>query len=233
MENAGSTKADAAQFEMWMRAPRSLPSHVPPRALLDDFSAYFQLGLTHILDVQGYDHILFVVALVAAYTLRDARRLLWLVTAFTLGHSVTLALATLGLVTVDGGLVELLIPLTIVATALYTIWQERQPAGRYEAESKRSAYARYGLAAGFGLIHGLGFSSFLRAALGGEESLAVPLLGFNAGLEVGQIVILLGILIVGLCAVKLAGLTELAWTLVLSGVALGGALTLVVDALMR
>ncbi len=198
---------------------------------MDDFSAFLQLGLSHILDVQGYDHILFIVALVAAYTLSDARRLLWLVTAFTLGHSVTLALATLGLVTVDGHLVEVLIPLTIVATALYTIWQERQPSGPYEAESKRSAYARYGLAAVFGLIHGLGFSSFLRAALGGEESLIVPLLAFNVGLELGQIVILLGILIVGLAAIKLAGVTARAWTLVLSGAALGGALTLVVDAL--
>lgn len=203
----------------------------PPRALLDDFSAYLELGLTHILDVQGYDHILFIVALVAAYTLSDARRLLWLVTAFTVGHSITLALATLGLVTVDSRLVEVLIPLTIVATALFTIWQERQPAGPYEAESKRSAYMRYVLAAGFGLIHGLGFSSFLRAALGGEESLVVPLLGFNVGLELGQIVILLGILLVGLAVTKLAGLTDRAWTLVLSGVALGGALTLVVDAL--
>ncbi len=198
---------------------------------MDDFSAYLQLGLTHILDVQGYDHILFIVALVAAYTLRDARRLFWLLTAFTLGHSVTLALATLGLVTVDGELVELLIPLTIGATALYTIWQERQPSGPYEAESKRSAYARYGLAAGFGLIHGLGFSTFLRAALGGEESLGVPLLAFNVGLELGQIAILLGILAAGLTATRLAGLTDRAWMLVLSGVALGGALTLVVDAL--
>ncbi len=182
------------------------------------FSVYLQLGLEHILDLAGYDHILFVVALAASYTLAEWRHLLVLVTAFTLGHSLTLALATLDMVRVNSDLVEMLIPLTILATALLnigeTLWDRRL---RQEgAESQRGWRAKYLLAAGFGLIHGLGFSNFLRAVLGGEESILAPLFAFNIGLELGQIVILAVVLLLAEVTTRATALTRSAWGLMVS-----------------
>jgi len=164
-------------------------------------SVYLQLGARHIADLQGYDHILFVAALVAAWPAKQWRRLLLLVTAFTLGHSVTLALATLQLVAVNSAWVEFLIPVTIAITALGAIRQVRSDAGT-ETEASQAFVWRYAGAAAFGLIHGLGFSTFLRAALGQEESIFLPLLAFNVGLELGQLLIVgvvlgLGMLVTG------------------------------------
>ncbi len=197
------------------------------------FSVYFQLGLEHILDLAGYDHILFVVALAAMYGLKEWRQLLILVTAFTLGHSLTLALATLRLVSVNSDLVEFLIPLTILTTALYNIGEgvlparlgnQSEPACPERAEPDpahpfhhRTWRVKYLLAAFFGLIHGLGFSNFLRAVLGGEESLFVPLLSFNVGLEIGQIVILGSVIVIGSLITRLSPLTSRTWGLFVSG----------------
>lgn len=179
------------------------------------FSVYLQLGLEHILDLKGYDHILFVIALTTVYGLRQWRHLLILVTAFTIGHSITLALATLRLVEINSDLVEFLIPVTILITALINIgerfWDTRIPEG--DVESRRSWQAKYILALLFGLIHGLGFSNFLRAVLGGEQSLFLPLFSFNVGLEIGQLVILLGTLLTGTAAVLLTGISPRNWGL--------------------
>jgi len=177
------------------------------------FSVYLQLGLEHILDLKGYDHILFVIALTTVYGFRQWRHLLILVTAFTIGHSITLALATLRLVEINSDLVEFLIPVTILITALINIgerlWDTRIPEG--DVESQRSWQAKYVLALLFGLIHGLGFSNFLRAVLGGEQSLFLPLFSFNVGLEIGQLVILLGTLLTGTAAVLLTGISPRNW----------------------
>ena len=156
--------------------------------MTSEFLVYLRLGFEHISDLKGYDHILFIVALCAVYHFKAWKRLLWLVTAFTVGHSVTLALATLRLVTIDATLVEVLIPVTILLTSLLDV------AAPAEVQQDRAARYKYGLALGFGLIHGLGFSNFLRAVLGGEESIALPLFAFNVGLELGQIVIVFVVL---------------------------------------
>ncbi len=195
---------------------------------LSEFLTYFQLGIGHIADLRGYDHILFIVALTAGYAPRDWRRLLWLVTAFTIGHSITLALATLGIVRVHAPTIELLIPITIVVTAGYSIaarWQAGRATG---SGSSRSAAAGataperqtllYVLAGCFGLIHGLGFSNFLRAILGGEESIIVPLFSFNVGLEFGQMAIVACVLLAGALACEGAGLTRRRWATALSAV---------------
>jgi hypothetical protein len=178
-----------------------------------EIATYLRLGLHHIADLRGYDHILFVAALTVAYRPAEWRRLLWLVTAFTLGHSVTLALATLDLVRVKSSLVEAGIALTIVISSLMAIALAlRAP----EAPAAQGQRLRYGLAAGFGLIHGLGFSSFLRSLLGGEESILVPLFSFNVGLEIGQLIIVSAVLVLGLAAERL-GLARRAWVLLISG----------------
>jgi len=179
------------------------------------FAVYLELGFNHIADLAGYDHILFVVALAAGYDLRHWRHLLVLVTAFTVGHSITLALATLRVVPVPTAWVEFLIPVTIVATAAYTLWETRH----HDPDAARERHARevkYAMALFFGLIHGMGFSTFLRALLGAEESIAWPLFAFNVGLEVGQVAILLCVLLAGAAVTALAPVRPVAWTRLLS-----------------
>lgn len=175
---------------------------------------YLRLGLHHIADLRGYDHILFITALTLAYRPADWRRLLWLVTAFTLGHSVTLALATLDVVRVPAALVETGIALTIVVSALLALvlaWRQRE--GEIEGQG-----LRYGMAATFGLIHGLGFSAFLRSLLGGEESILLPLLSFNLGLEVGQLLIVVLVLLLGATVERFGRIPRRGWVMALSGV---------------
>lgn len=180
------------------------------------FAVYLQLGFDHIADLRGYDHILFVVALSAGYGLAHWRRLLVLVTAFTVGHSLTLALATLRLVSVSSAWVEFLIPLTIVATGVFTIVETASTPRRLH-HPERAQRVKYGMALFFGLIHGLGFSTFLRAMLGEEESIALPLFSFNVGLEIGQIVILTAALAVSAAVARWTPLRARRWAMVLSG----------------
>ena len=151
---------------------------------MGDFALYFGLGKDHILDyVNGYDHILFVVALSAIYLLRDWKRILILVTAFTIGHSITLALATLQIISVKTQLVEFLIPLTIFVTAFSNLFRKE------ENISAKGIQTNYFFALFFGLIHGMGFSNYLRAILGKSQNIASPLLAFNLGLEFGQVIV--------------------------------------------
>lgn len=195
--------------------------------MISTFTVYLRLGFEHLLDLRGYDHILFLAVLCAAYTLARWRELLVLVTAFTIGHSVSLAVATLRLVRVDTGLVEFLIPVTIVATAVTNLVGLRR---EDPAEHRVAARPlRYALALVFGVVHGLGFSNFLRLALGEERSLFVPLLSFNIGLELAQIVVAVGVLAVGMVAVRLLSLPQRVWTLLLSALAGGMAAVMAVQ----
>lgn len=195
--------------------------------MISTFTVYLRLGFEHLLDLRGYDHILFLAVLCAAYTLARWRELLVLVTAFTIGHSVSLAVATLRLVRVDTGLVEFLIPVTIVATALTNLAGLRR---EDPAEHRVAARPlRYALALVFGVVHGLGFSNFLRLALGEERSLFLPLLSFNIGLELAQIVVAVGVLAVALAAVRLLSLSQRLWTWLLSALAGGMAAVMAVQ----
>ena len=189
------------------------------------FAVYLELGFEHIADVRGYDHILFVVALAAGYGVKEWRHLLVLVTAFTVGHSATLALATLRLVPVPPAWVEFLIPMTIVATSLYTLWETRHP----DWSPVRALHARevkYALALLFGLIHGMGFSTFLRAILGDEESIVWPLFAFNVGLEAGQLAILGAVLLLTAAVAGFSPLRPVTWTRILCVGTAGPALAL-------
>ena len=132
------------------------------------FELYFNLGLQHIADLKGYDHILFILTLCAVYSLQDWKRILLLVTAFTIGHSLTLVLATLNLLRINTDLIEFLIPLTIFLTALANVL------ARNARVSPLLHILKYAAALFFGLIHGLGFSSYLRSLLGSEKGLALP-----------------------------------------------------------
>jgi hypothetical protein len=186
---------------------------------MNSFQLYFRLGWQHILDIQGYDHILFVLALCAVFIPRDWKKILILVTAFTIGHSLTLALATFNVINVRTDIIEFLIPVTIAITAFVTILKPRPSTGR-------GIQLNYFFALFFGLIHGLGFSNYLRQLLGKEASLWQPLLAFNLGLELGQIVIVGVFLLVTSILVGIAGISRREWTLVISSMVLGIALML-------
>jgi hypothetical protein len=134
-------------------------------------------------------------------------------------------------VNVNTALVEFLIPLTILITSVFNIADSRSASGGLNASARvrRHHVILYGLAGIFGLIHGLGFSSFLRAVLGGEESIVVPLFAFNVGLEIGQILIVAVLFVIGALLTKLAGMARRDWLLVVSGAAGGIAITLMLE----
>lgn len=189
---------------------------------MNTFELYFKLGLQHILDIQGYDHILFVLALCAVFTGRDWKKILILVTAFTIGHSLTLALATFKIVNVRSDVIEFLIPVTIAITAFMTILKPRPSSGR-------GVQLNYFFALFFGLVHGLGFSNYLRELLGKEASIWQPLLAFNLGLEAGQLVIVGAFLLLTSILVGIAGVNKRDWALVVSSMVLGVALVLMLE----
>jgi hypothetical protein len=188
---------------------------------MSEFELYFGLGKDHILDANGYDHILFVVALCILYAVTEWKRVLILVTAFTLGHSITLALATLEVIRVRADLIEFLIPVTILITAVSNIFKKS------EFQSSRSVQLNYVYATFFGLIHGLGFSFYLKSILGRDESIVAQLLAFNLGLELGQIIIVAFMLVIGFIVVDVFGVNRKDWKLVISSAVAGIALILV------
>ena len=199
--------------------------------MASEFAVYFRLGFEHIADIRGYDHILFIAALTVAYAPKEWRRLLILVTAFTVGHSITLALATMGAISVNATLVEILIPVTILITSVFNIAdsQSVQDGAEITGSVRRHHTVLYTLAGVFGLIHGLGFSSFLRVVLGGEESIVLPLFAFNVGLEVGQILIVLVLFAFGTLMTHIVKMSRRDWLLVVSGATAGVAITLILD----
>ncbi len=193
---------------------------------MSEFSVYLRLGYEHITDLNGYDHILFIVALCAIYQFRDWKRILILVTAFTVGHSITLALATLNLVNFKSDIIEFLIPITILFTAVSNFFN-KAPMGKGITEVKPQRF-RYGMALLFGLIHGLGFSNYLRSLLGKEASIVKPLLAFNIGLEAGQLLIVFAVLVLAFIMQTLLKVPKREWNLVVSGIVAGFAITLII-----
>lgn len=152
---------------------------------MNDFFIFFQTGLQHITD--GFDHMLFVAALCLHYNLQDWKKLLILITAFTIGHSITLALSVLNIFTLSTTYTEFLIPLTIAGTALYNLCSSNK--------KSTNDYILYVVVLLFGLVHGMGFSYMLKSMLGRNTNVVTQLLAFNIGLEAGQLIIVLTILI--------------------------------------
>jgi hypothetical protein len=149
---------------------------------MSELFAFVQLGFRHITDPNGLDHVLFLLVLAAIYRFGDWRRLVWVVTAFTVGHSVTLVLAVTGVLALPGELIEFLIPVTIVATGIENLMVRDRPDAPWRGQY-RPLFAGV-----FGLVHGAGFANYLRSLF--VDDLAVPLLGFNLGIEAGQLAVL-------------------------------------------
>ena len=175
---------------------------------MQDFLFYLNLGWEHIISLDALDHQLFILALIAIYSYTDWKKIFVLVTYFTIGHSITLAINTLDIIRLPSDWVEFLIPLTIVLTALGNIISKN----KNQSKSKINFY----LALFFGLIHGMGFANTARVMIAKSQSIALPLLGFNIGLELGQIVIVFAILIILFILLNLFKVNKKGWILFVS-----------------
>jgi hypothetical protein len=173
---------------------------------MPSFISHISEGIQHITDWNGYDHMLFLLALAAPFTLRDWLKVLKLATAFTLGHSLTLALAATDSIHFDRDLIEKLIPLTIILTALTNFISLNK-------KTQTSNWLNYFITASFGLIHGMGFSSYFRMIYDEHGSLLEGLLGFNLGVEIGQLIILSAILVFFLLLIKTTKTTQRSLTI--------------------
>ena len=158
---------------------------------MKDFWLWFSTGVEHITDFSGYDHILFVTLITLAYCFDTWKKLALMITAFTVGHSVSLAISVVSHVEINTELVEFLIAFSILITSVYHLWNLKK-------KQKEQSNFLYFVVIFFGLIHGLGFSFLLKAMLGKEESVAMPLLYFNLGLEVGQLLIVFAVVILNM-----------------------------------
>ncbi len=187
------------------------------------FWDYFHIGWDHIINRNAWDHLLFIMALSAIYVFKDWKQVLILVTAFTIGHTVTLILATFNIIRFSSSWIEFLIPVTIMITALFnTLMKKFTP---------KSVRLNYFLALAFGLIHGMGFANGLRSILGKESDILLPLLGFNLGLEAGQLVAVLSLLILAAIWQGVFKVSRRDWVLFLSGGAFMAALVMAMERL--
>src|SRR6476659_6742510 len=177
---------------------------------MSDFSIFFPMGIEHITDLNGLDHILFITALCLRYMISDWKKLLILVTAFTIGHSITLALSTLNIISISRNWTEFFIAVTILITAFNNCFVK-------DFSFKTKYPTIYFFALFFGLIHGLGFSTLLKSMLGKDQSIVVQLLAFNLGLGGGQIIIVLCILITSFILINILRINRKYYLLFASG----------------
>jgi hypothetical protein len=191
---------------------------------MNSFTSYLILGLQHILNIQAIDHLLFILSITCVYRIFDIKKLLYLITAFTLGHSVTLALATLKWISANPTWVEFLIPCTILFSALGNLSFKEN-----KLKQKSMPWGNYALVTVFGLIHGLGFSNYLQSLLGKEQSLLGPLFAFNIGLEIGQIFIVAIFLTLSTFLLEVLKSKLRHYVLVISGLIIGLILPMILE----
>ncbi|WP_121667332.1 HupE/UreJ family protein [Mesonia aquimarina] len=183
---------------------------------MDQFWIYFKLGLTHVLDWNAYDHVLFLTVLVAAFTFYEWKRVLWLVTLFTIGHTLSLILAAYGIVQVNSAYVEFLIPITILITALYNIFTVGKSSKRNGGMSLLFFTTLF-----FGVIHGLGFSGYFKLITKGTSSKLLPLLEFALGIETAQIIVVFVVLLLAFIFQSIFRFSKRDWVLVISSIIIG------------
>jgi HupE / UreJ protein len=205
-----------------------LPNHqslITNHRKMSEFTSFLKLGFHHIADPKAFDHLLFLVTLCASYRWSDWRKLLVLITAFTIGHSLTLVLAGLRILHVPSDLVEFLIPVTIVLTSLHNVVASKSEGGTFS----RSVSTNYLLALFFGLIHGMGFANYFSALMGEEGSIVKPLFSFNLGIELGQLAIVGVFFGLYFLLAQWLKLAHRDWNLYVSGLGGGGALVLILQ----
>lgn len=189
---------------------------------MNDFIFYFKMGLFHVLDFKAYDHILFLIVLAVVYQFKQWTKVLWLITLFTIGHSITLALSVYGILNVRADLIEFLIPLTIFITGLMNVLTAKKAS--VGKENQNLFFALF-----FGLIHGLGFSNYFKIMIGKTSDKFLPLVEFALGVEVAQIIIVLGILLIGALVQSIFNVNRRDWILIMSSIVIGFALQMMFD----
>lgn len=191
---------------------------------MSEFWIYFEKGLRHILDLFAYDHILFLIALTVPYAFKDWKRLLLLVTIFTVGHTLSLLLSVFGVVIIKGNLVEFLIPITILIVAVFNLFT----AGK---SSKQESISIIGFVTlFFGIIHGLGFANYFKSILSGSpQSKFLPLTEFSLGIEISQIMVVIIVLILSYIVQTFFRFSKRDWTLVMSSFVIGVVLPMVIS----
>ncbi|MEM9527041.1 MAG: HupE/UreJ family protein, partial [Bacteroidota bacterium] len=177
----------------------------------------------HISDFAGYDHMLFLVALCAIYSIQQWKSILVLVTAFTIGHSVTLVLSSLDIFNIPSSIVEFLIPVTIFLTAINNVF------GANLSGQKTKMSRNYLMALFFGFIHGMGFSNYFKALIMDSSSVLMPLFGFNLGIEIGQILVVFIIVSIAYLFLNKLNVKRRDWSLFISGAAAGMALIFIME----
>ncbi|MGB7843568.1 MAG: HupE/UreJ family protein [Salinimicrobium sp.] len=182
---------------------------------MSEFWLYFKLGLQHVLDWNAYDHILFLVALVASYTFLGWKRVFWLVSTFTLGHTLSLFLSVYDIVFVNTKWVEFLIPITIIVTAVYDIATSKKK------ENTKNISLLYFTTSFFGVIHGLGFSAYFKMIAGSTGNKFLPLLEFALGIETAQVIVVLSVLFLAFVFQNVLQVTRRDWILVISSIVIG------------
>lgn len=190
---------------------------------MEEFLIYFNMGLTHVLDANAYDHILFLIALMIPYAFKDWKRVLLLVSIFTLGHTLALFLSVFGIIKMQVNIVEFLIPITILITALFHLFT----AGKSSKNESITFVAFVTLF--FGLIHGLGFSNYFNTIMAGTRAdKLIPLLEFALGIEAAQIIVVLVVLILAYIVQTFFRFSKRDWALVMSGFVIGVVLPMII-----
>lgn len=191
---------------------------------MSEFLTYFNIGLRHVLDINAYDHVLFLIALVTPYAFKDWKRVLILVSLFTLGHTLSLLLSVYGIVIIKASLIEFLIPITILTTALFHLFTAGK-SGKNESITFVAMVTLF-----FGIIHGLGFSNYFKAILPGSASdKLVPLLEFALGIEAAQLVVVFVVLMISYIVQTFFRFSKRDWTLVMSAFVIGVVLPMIVE----
>ena len=183
--------------------------------MIDDFWFNVEYGMNHVLDINAYDHVLFLIVLTIPYLFKDWKRVFILVSVFTIGHTLSLSLAAYGVVSVSSQLVEFLIPVTILIVSLYNVFTT----GKGVQKGKVGVLFLSTLF--FGLIHGLGFAREFRMFVGSSESKLVPLLEFALGIEIAQIIIVFVVLFLGFLFHTVFRFSKKDWIMVISSIVVG------------
>ena len=179
------------------------------------FEFYLKLGFEHIANLNGYDHILFLIALCAVYNIRQSKKILLLVTAFTVGHSITLFMVSFDFFSIPTRVIKGLIPATIAITSLNNVLGNKQANKDFEIGKN------YFLALFFGLIHGMDFSNYFKALIMSADEIIIPLFGFNVGIEVGQLLIVCFIITMSYIFLNILKVKQLEWNIFISGATFG------------
>ena len=175
---------------------------------MEDFYFYFSFGLSHILNWDSSDHLLFIIAIIASYTISQWKKIFILITAFTIGHFLTLALSLYQIIEFNVKWVEFFIPITIIITVCYNLLQR--------AKNITPVFFKYVMTICFGLIHGMGFVNVIQFTLAKSQTLAIPLISFNLGIESGQLMVIIFILYIAQVFISVLKIPQQWWTSALS-----------------